>query len=105
MCSQRRKPELPEEIRRAADLLERRWALRVLYACDSGAIRFNDFTSACSGIPPGTLAARLAELEHAGILERRVSSEARPPRVEYRLTERGEDLRALLSALKRFAGP
>ena len=96
---------MPEEIRRAADLLERRWALRVLYACDSGAIRFNDFTSACSGIPPGTLAARLAELEHAGILERRVSSEARPPRVEYRLTERGEDLRALLSALKRFAGP
>jgi DNA-binding HxlR family transcriptional regulator len=105
MCSQRRKPELPEEIRRAADLLERRWALRVLYACDSGAIRFNDFTSACSGIPPGTLAARLAELEDAGILERRVSSEARPPRVEYRLTERGEELRALLSALKRFAGP
>ena len=96
---------MPEEIRRAADVLERRWALRVLYACDSGAIRFNDFTSACSGIPPGTLAARLAELEHAGILERRVSSEARPPRVEYRLTERGEDLRALLSALKRFAGP
>jgi DNA-binding HxlR family transcriptional regulator len=105
MCSQRRKPQVPEEIRRAADLLERRWALRVLYACDSGAIRFNDFTSACSGIPPGTLAARLAELEDAGILERRVSSEARPPRVEYRLTERGEELRALLSALKRFAGP
>jgi DNA-binding HxlR family transcriptional regulator len=34
-----------------------------------------------------------------------VSTEARPPRVEYRLTERGEELRALLSALKRFAGP
>ena len=96
---------MPEGIRRAADLLERRWALRVLYACESGAIRFNDFTSACNGIPPGTLAARLAELEDAGILERRVSPETRPPRVEYRLTERGEELRALLSALKRFAGP
>jgi DNA-binding HxlR family transcriptional regulator len=105
MCSQRRKPEVPEEIRRAADLLERRWALRVLYACESGAIRFNDFTSACHGIPPGTLAARLAELEDAGVLERRVSPETRPPRVEYRLTERGEELRALLSALRRFAGP
>jgi DNA-binding HxlR family transcriptional regulator len=96
---------MPEEIRRAADLLERRWALRVLYACDSGAIRFNDFSSACHGIPPGTLAARLAELEGAGILERRVLPDARPPRVEYRLTERGEELRALLSALKRFAAP
>ena len=96
---------MPEGVRSAADLLERRWALRVLYACDSGAIRFNDFSSACHGIPPGTLAARLAELEEAGILERRVLPDARPPRVEYRLTERGEELRALLSALKRFAGP
>jgi DNA-binding HxlR family transcriptional regulator len=103
MCSQRR-PEVPEEVRRAADLLERRWALTVLCACDSGAIRFNDFASACSGIPPGTLAARLAELEEAGILERRVLPDARPPRVEYRLTQRGEELRAVLSALRRFAG-
>jgi DNA-binding HxlR family transcriptional regulator len=105
MRSQPRRQQMPEEIRRAADLLERRWALRVLYACDSGAIRFNDFSSACHGIPPGTLAARLAELEEAGILERRVMPDTRPPRVEYRLTERSEGLRALLSALKRFAGP
>ena len=94
---------MPEEIRRAADLLERRWSLTVLYACQSGASRFNDFLTACGRIPPGTLAARLAELEDAGLIERRVVSESRPPRVEYRLTEKGAELRALLAALDRFA--
>jgi DNA-binding HxlR family transcriptional regulator len=39
-------------------------------------------------IPPRTLAARLQELEEAGILERRVP-DTRPPRVEYRLTDLG----------------
>ena len=39
-------------------------------------------------IPPRTLAQRLVELEEAGMLERRVI-DARPPRVEYRLTDEG----------------
>ena len=94
---------MPEEIRRAAGLLERRWSLTVLYACQTGASRFNDFLAACGRIPPGTLAARLAELEEAGLLERHVVPDARPPRVEYRLTEKGTELRSLLVALDRFA--
>ena len=53
-------------------------------------------------VPPATLAARLAELAEAGILERSVV-DARPPRVEYRLTERGRELRDLVEALRRFA--
>jgi DNA-binding HxlR family transcriptional regulator len=53
-------------------------------------------------VPPGTLTARLTELEHAGVLERTVI-DARPPRVEYRLTARGRQLRSLVTALSRFA--
>jgi DNA-binding HxlR family transcriptional regulator len=66
-------------------------------------VRFNEFRQALGSIPPATLAQRLAELEQAGILEREVV-DARPPLVEYRLTERGRQLRSLLSALARFAG-
>ena len=54
-------------------------------------------------IPPRTLAQRLVELEAAGLLERRVI-DARPPRVEYRLTEDGDRLRAVLDALGVYAG-
>ena len=32
---------VPEEVRRAADLLERRWLLSILYAALEGAMRFN----------------------------------------------------------------
>ena len=44
-----------------------------------------------------------SELEQAGLLRRTVVEDARPPRVEYSLTEQGESLRALLHALKEWA--
>jgi DNA-binding HxlR family transcriptional regulator len=93
---------LPEEVRRAADLLERRWTVSILYASGEGAVRFNEFLQALGGVPPGTLAARLDELEQAGVLTRSVV-ESRPPYAEYRLTERGEELRRVVRALLRFA--
>jgi DNA-binding HxlR family transcriptional regulator len=96
-------PPLPEEVRRAASLLERRWTVSIIYVShEGGAVRFNEFLHALGGIPPATLAQRLADLEEAGVLEREVI-DARPPRVEYRLTERGRQLRALVNALAQFA--
>jgi DNA-binding HxlR family transcriptional regulator len=96
-------PPLPEEVRRAANLLERRWTVSILYVShEGGAVRFNEFLQALGTIPPATLAQRLADLEEAGVLEREVI-DARPPRVEYRLTHRGRQLRSLVNALSRFA--
>ena len=72
------------------------------YVSHEGAVRFNEFMQALGSIPPATLAQRLADLEAAGIFEREVI-DARPPRVEYRLTERGRQLRAIVNAVARFA--
>jgi DNA-binding HxlR family transcriptional regulator len=78
--------------------------LAILWAsADEGAVRFNEFKQALEGIPPRTLAARLAELEAAGVLERTVVSTARPPRVEYRLTVAGQRLGALVDAMRAYA--
>jgi len=93
---------LPKEVRAIADLLERRWTVSILYVSHEGALRFNEFQQALGSIPPATLAQRLADLEQAGVLERAVI-DARPPHVEYRLTRRGRQLRALVNALSRFA--
>jgi DNA-binding HxlR family transcriptional regulator len=98
----RRCTPVPEEVRRAADLLERRWTLQVLYASGAGATRFNEFLEALGRIPPTTLSARLAELEDAGVLAR-VVVDSRPPHVEYRLTERGAKLQQLIRALQAWA--
>ena len=92
---------LPGEVRRAADLLERRYALSILYAAHEGAVRFNEFLYALGSIPPRTLAARLFELADAGILEREVI-DSRPPRVEYRISRCRRELGALVDALERF---
>jgi DNA-binding HxlR family transcriptional regulator len=94
-----RKP-VPEEVRRAADLLERRWTLSILYASFDGAARFNEFLGAVGRVPPATLTARLTELVDAGVLERRVI-DSRPPAVEYRLTRRGKRFAPLLRELTR----
>src|SRR4051794_41796418 len=79
---------VPEEVRRAADLLERRYVISVIWASLEGAARFNEFRQAVSGVPARTLTERLRELERAGVLERQVVP-ASPPYAEYRLTEPG----------------
>ena len=98
----RRCVPVPEEVRRAAGLLERRWTISILWASAEGALRFNELKQAVGEIPPRTLAQRLVELEDAGLLERRVI-DARPPRVEYALTREGLRLRSVLDALAAYA--
>jgi len=98
----RRCAPVPEEVRRTAGLLERRWTLSILWASAEGAVRFNELKQAVGEIPPRTLAQRLVELEEAGVLERRVI-DARPPRVEYRLTDEGQRLKLVVDAVVHFA--
>jgi DNA-binding HxlR family transcriptional regulator len=93
---------IPEEVRRVADLLERRWTVSILVASHEGAVRFNEFLQMLGAVPPATLTSRLSELEQAGVLERDVV-DSRPPRVEYRLTERGRQLGTIIAALQHFA--
>jgi DNA-binding HxlR family transcriptional regulator len=93
---------MPEEVRAISDLLERRWLLSVLYAAHSGALRFNEFKQILGSIPPRTLTQRLSELEEAGLLDREVI-DARPPRVEYRLTEKGQAFGSVVRALSQLA--
>ena len=63
---------VPPELREIADLLERRWTLGTIYACSSGAARFNEFRQSLPGVSPTTLSERLEQLEDAGIVERRL---------------------------------
>ena len=94
---------VPAEVRQTADLLERRWQLSVIYAALTGALRFNEFAGAVTGISPWMLSERLRDLEAAGLIERRVIPSS-PPKVEYRLTDRGRELGPIIDALRAYAG-
>lgn len=77
-----------------------RWTLLVLREAFFGTRRFEDFHRNL-GIARNILSDRLDVLVGAGILERRRYSE-RPPRDEYRLTEKGLGLNDVLLALKSW---
>ena len=53
----------------------------------------------------GTVEGRVLNARSGDFAENaRVTVEGRPPRTEYRLTERGHELRGLVVALRRLAG-
>jgi DNA-binding HxlR family transcriptional regulator len=89
---------VPPELRAAAGLLERRWTMATIYACSSGAARFNEFKQSLPGVSPTTLSERLEQLEQAGIVERRLVP-GRPPHTEYELTERGRRIATAVAGL------
>lgn len=91
---------VPQELRVAAGLLERRWTMATIYACSSGAARFNEFRQSLPGVSPTTLSERLEQLEEAGIVERRLVP-GRPPHTEYTLTPRGARLAEAVAGLLR----
>ena len=86
-------------IARTLDIVGERWTILILRDLVVGGPRkFHDFERSLAGISPNTLSARLKRLEDAGIVERRFY-EQHPPRAEYLLTEKGNELRPVLRAL------
>jgi DNA-binding HxlR family transcriptional regulator len=86
-------------IARTLDVIGERWTILILRDLVVGGPRkFQDFERSLSGISPNTLSARLKRLEDAEIVERRFY-EQHPPRAEYLLTQKGEELRPVLRAL------
>lgn len=73
------------------------WSMLILRDAFAGMTRFEQFQKSL-GIAPGMLTRRLNALMEAGLLERSLYSE-KPPRHEYRLTDRGLDFRPVLLAM------
>ncbi|MFD1080664.1 winged helix-turn-helix transcriptional regulator [Micromonospora andamanensis] len=81
------------------DLIGDRWSLLIVRdLLFRGELRFADLAASAEGMPTNTLTDRLRRLEECGILVRRPYSE-RPPRYEYRLTDRGRDLAPVLDSI------
>ena len=72
--------------------------MATIYACSSGAARFNEFRQSLPGVSPTTLSERLEQLEQAGVVERTLVP-GRPPHSEYRLTPRGKRLAQAVAGL------
>ncbi len=87
-------------ITKALDVIGGKWTLLIIRDLLDGARRFSELESSLEGISPRTLAIRLKELEHDGVLERDCSAgEAHPV---YRLTDKGRSLSAILDQMRAW---
>jgi DNA-binding HxlR family transcriptional regulator len=84
------------------DLLNEKWTLHIVHALLLGKKRFNEIGHALGGVNGRTLRDRLRNLENEGIVTRRVVSTI-PPWVEYELTEKGQALEPIMSAMSAWS--
>jgi DNA-binding HxlR family transcriptional regulator len=87
-------------IARSLEVIGERWSILIVRDAFFGIRRFDDFQQSL-GLSRGVLANRLDRLVEEGILERRAYQE-RPPRYEYRLTDKGRDLWPVAMALLKW---
>ena len=84
-----------------AEIIGAKWTALLVHDLSEGPRRFSELEHSCLGISPRTLSERLRALEEDGIVARRSYAES-PPRVEYRLTAKGEALLPIIDAMREF---
>ncbi len=84
-----------------AVLIANKWKIIILRELLTGTKRYNELTRNVVGISSKVLTENLRDLEKDGIISRVVYPEV-PPKVEYSLTEKGEDLKEVIEAMKQF---
>jgi len=80
-------------------LLGKRWSLPILYTITKNkTIRFNELKKSLSEISATVLSERLSELESQGLIIKKIFAEI-PPRVEYRLSPKTNELGKIIEEL------
>ncbi len=86
----------------AIEIVGRRWTGAIVRSMLSGSTRFSQILSDVPGLSDRLLSERLKELEQEGIVERAVTPST-PVRIEYRLTDKGHALAAVVHAVADWA--
>lgn len=82
----------------AMEIIGNKWTALILRDLYSGPRRFCELEKSVGTINPRTLSQRLDDLERYGIISKRSYAEV-PPRIEYALTQKGEDLVPVLKQM------
>ncbi|MGH6859273.1 MAG: winged helix-turn-helix transcriptional regulator [Phyllobacterium sp.] len=85
----------------AISLIDGKWKCVILFHLLEGTARFSEIKRRIPGVTQRTLTNQLRELEVDGLIVRTVYAQV-PPKVEYRLSELGQSMTPVLSALKNW---
>ncbi|MDH3666096.1 MAG: helix-turn-helix transcriptional regulator [Paracoccaceae bacterium] len=83
----------------ALEQIAGKWKGLIIYHLLDGILRFNELSRRVGNVTQRSLTKQLRELEADGIVRRQVFAVV-PPKVEYSLTEKGQQLRAAIDALR-----
>lgn len=98
----RTKEELPAcPVATTVQLIGSKWKLLILRNLLARPWRFSELKKSLDGISQKVLSDSLRSLEEDGIVTRTVYPEV-PPRVEYSLSELGESMRPIISAMEQW---
>ena len=96
------KEELPEcPVATTVSLIGSKWKLLIMRNLLVRPWRFNELKKSLDGISQKVLTDSLRSMEDDGIITRTVYPEV-PPRVEYALSEVGESMRPILTAMQEW---
>ena len=104
MYNRKQKPDIRCPLDFGMSLIGGKWKPRILCVLGvCGQLRYRELMKQMENVTDAVLSAALKELVRDGLLERIPFPEI-PPRVEYRLTERGKSVLPILGSLARWAG-
>jgi len=98
----RHSEQLCPRYQQAIDLLGKRWTGLILFVLLEGPRRFNEIAEQLEVVSDRMLSERLKELESEGVIARRVFPET-PVRIEYSLTDKGQALAPVISAIQQWS--
>ena len=84
-----------------ASMIANKWKILILRDLLTGTKRYNELTKSVVGISAKVLTENLRELESDGIIARKVYPVV-PPKVEYSLTKKGNELKPIINLMKEF---
>ena len=82
----------------AMQIIGNKWTALILRDLFTGPKRFCELERSVGSINPRTLSQRLDDLEQHGIVTRACFNEM-PPRIDYTLTKKGQDLQPILEQM------
>ena len=85
-------------VAKSLEVVGDRWTLLIVRDLLRGARRFQEFQTSLKGIAPNILSDRLKLMEEHGLVSRHFYSD-HPPRAEYVLTDKGQELGVVIAAL------
>ncbi|MFQ6792766.1 MAG: winged helix-turn-helix transcriptional regulator [Thomasclavelia sp.] len=96
----KKKEDLPEcPVATTVELIGSKWKLLILKYLLKGTMRYNELRRELDGISQKVLTTTLKSMVADGIVIRKAYPEV-PPRVEYSLSELGEQMRPLIDAME-----